>query len=340
MWKCPQCKSSNPNYAGFCPNCGSPRPAGGGQRSPWWLWALLVVLALGCVGLVLYLQLGGEEGEGQILPPPAAAEEPAEQAPASGPVVIQTPAPAPEPLPTPASSPTLTPVSTPAPTPITPLTPVSPLAPRPTLTPTPTPTPTPRPTPTPTPRPTPTPTPAPSPSPTPIYIPRPSIRPAETPAPAYSGYLTDPRQVGDGGLRQLCQVMDSTIAENVRTTWGAPEHLDRSRYVGMYLLNARRESARTTNILILVYQNDVTISLPAEGVSKSLSYYYTLRFENVWCYADGSLLLSTPQKPLEEVQANIPGHNFYYRGYASLEDLERVQITPQMSAYDVQERWN
>ena len=39
--------------------------------------------------------------------------------------------------------------------------------------------------------------------------------------------------------------MDGVIANNVRTTWGSVEHLNRSEYVGFYLLAAKDENART-----------------------------------------------------------------------------------------------
>ncbi len=146
-------------------------------------------------------------------------------------------------------------------------------------------------------------------------------------------------QVNSVGLAQLCQLMDDTIAFNVRTSWAPAEHLNSSEYVGFYLLVAKREDARTQNILVLVYRNDVTISIPAESVNKNLSYYYSLRFENVYCNADGSLRLSVPQKPVDKVEANIPRHNFYYNGYASLEALVNAQIRPQLSMFDCQERW-
>ena len=141
------------------------------------------------------------------------------------------------------------------------------------------------------------------------------------------------------GLAQLCRTMDDVISYNIRISWGPPEHLNSTDYVGFYLLTAKGANTATSNILILVFYNNVTISIPAEGVNKTLSYYYTLRFENVWCYSDGSLLLSTPQKPLDKVEANIPGHNFYYMGYASLDALEAAQIRPQLGMFDCQERW-
>ena len=133
--------------------------------------------------------------------------------------------------------------------------------------------------------------------------------------------------------------MEDTIAFNVETTWGTPEHLNSSTYVGYYLLTAKRDDARTKNILVLIYRNDVTISLPAEGVNKSMSYYFTLRFENVYCNADGSLRFSAPQQPVEIVEANIPRHNFYYNGYASLEAVKNAQVRPQIGNFNCQENW-
>lgn len=324
MWKCPACKTRNPDYAQFCPECGLSRaeamnlsPAEG-KKPKVWLWILLGLLALGCAALAWFLLLGGEKDE----PGPAPVPSPSPAA-----VTAQEPSPELTPTPIPVLIPTQS--SAPAPSPTQAPTP------RPTLPPRSTPTPTPKPTPTPTPKPTPTPTPKPTPTPTP----RPTPTPIPTPTPAFSGYLTDPSQVNSRGLQQLCQVMEDTIAYNVRTSWGAPEHLDNSEYVGYYLLLAKREDARTKNILILIYRNDVTISIPAEKVNKSLSYYYTLRFENVWCNADGSLRLSTPQKPADRVEANIPRHNFYYMGYWSLEDILNAQIRPQLSAFDYLECW-
>ena len=123
------------------------------------------------------------------------------------------------------------------------------------------------------------------------------------------------------------------------TSWGAAEHLNSSVYVGCCLLSADQEDTRPRSVLILIYKNDVTVSIPAQQINKSLSYYYMLRFENVWCNADGSLTLSTPQGPAGTVYANIPGHNFYYSGYESLEALRNSQITPLLSKYTLSEAW-
>ena len=156
---------------------------------------------------------------------------------------------------------------------------------------------------------------------------------------AFVGYLDDASRLESKGLDQLCRVMEDTIAYNVRTSWGAPEHLDRSRYVGFYLLSAKTDSTWPRNILVLVYRNEVTISIPAENVNKSLSYYYTLRFENVWCNEDGSLNLPTPQKPEQKVEANIPGHYFYYMGYQTTDDVFWYLLAPYTDEYELTQQY-
>ena len=154
-----------------------------------------------------------------------------------------------------------------------------------------------------------------------------------------SGKSYDASRLESKGLDQLCRVMEDTIAYNVRTSWGAPEHLDRSYYVGLYLLSAKTDSTWPRNILVLVYRNEVTISIPAENVNKSLSYYYTLRFENVWCNEDGSLNLPTPQKPEQKVEANIPGHYFYYMGYQTTDDVFLYLLAPYTDEYELTQRY-
>ena len=159
------------------------------------------------------------------------------------------------------------------------------------------------------------------------------------PSAAFVGYLDDASRLESKGLDQLCRVMEDTIAYNVRTSWGAPEHLDRSRYVGFYLLSAKTDSTWPRNILVLVYRNEVTISIPAENVNKSLVYFYTLRFENVWCNEDGSLNLPTPQKPEQKVEANIPGHYFYYMGYQTTDDVFWYLLAPYTDDYELTQRY-
>ena len=172
-----------------------------------------------------------------------------------------------------------------------------------------------------------------APSPVPIEVVTPS------PTAPFVGYLTESGQLTERGLGQMKKVMEDVIAENVRTTWGAPEHLLSSEYRGCLLLTAKGEDAPFHNILILVYQNRVNIRIPAEGVDKTLEYYYPLRFENVWCSADGSLVLPSPILPGGEVKANVPGHYFYYKGYADLEALRRAMADPERERYTVEEIW-
>ena len=66
---------------------------------------------------------------------------------------------------------------------------------------------------------------------------------------------------------------------------------------------------------------------------------YPLRFEELWCSADGSLVLSSPVLPGGEVKANVPGHYFYYKGYGDLEALRRAMADPERSVYNVEEVW-
>ncbi len=163
-----------------------------------------------------------------------------------------------------------------------------------------------------------------------IVTPSPAAAPVEiltpSPAAAYSGYLTESGQLGDPGLAQLKQTMEDTIAENIRSSWSPTEHLLSADYQGYLLLTARDEGDPIRNALVLVYYNRVNIRIPAEGVDKSLEYYYTLRFENVWCNADGSLILPAPVKPGNEIKANVPGHYFYYKGYPDLDELRKGQV--------------
>ena len=160
-----------------------------------------------------------------------------------------------------------------------------------------------------------------------------------TPEPVFSGFLTEPGQLSEKGLSQMKRVMEDTIAENVRTSWNPVEHLESSEYAGYVLLRAKGESQPIRNILILAYHNRVNIRIPAEGVDKTLEYYYTLRFENVWCNADGSLILPSPVRPEGEVKANVPGHYFYYKGYSDLDALRRAMVDPERENYDVTEMW-
>ena len=171
--------------------------------------------------------------------------------------------------------------------------------------------------------------------------PSPAATPAPTPTPepassvAETGLLTDASQIDSRGLQQLCALMDGVIANNVRTTWGSVEHLNRSEYVGFYLLAAKDENARTRNMLILVYRNDVSVIIPAENVNKSLSYYYSLRFENVQRGADGSLLLGDYREPGDTVNADIYRHNFYYNGHRTLDEVYNAWVKPYESGYTV-----
>lgn len=178
--------------------------------------------------------------------------------------------------------------------------------------------------------------PSPSPSPSPVP-PSPSSEPSPSPEPLYFGpeLLRDASQVGSIAVAQLCEIMDSVVEYNVSTSWGAAEHLDSSKYVGFYLLAAKDPNVKPQNMLILVYQNAVSITIPREKVDYHLSYYYSLMFENVEICPNGSLNLGEYQKPSDQVNADIPRHHFYYLGHTDMEGLYRAMVTPYLDRYDV-----
>ena len=310
MWKCPECQTANPDYARFCTNCGRLRSEGGGEQS-------------GGTGGKTSGGTGGKTSGGSnlwlwlvlaLLVLASAAlvlilvlNRDKTPDKSSDPVHTAAPAGEQPTVPTPVSEQGNTPTTAPTAAPTT--------------------------------VPTAAPTAVPTAAPTAVPTTAPVQVPITSPPAAFVGYLDDASRLESKGLDQLCRVMEDTIAYNVRTSWGAPEHLDRSYYVGLYLLSAKTDSTWPRNILVLVYRNEVTISIPAENVNKSLSYYYTLRFENVWCNEDGSLNLPTPQKPEQRVEANIPGHYFYYMGYQTTDDVFLYLLAPYTDEYELTQRY-
>lgn len=154
------------------------------------------------------------------------------------------------------------------------------------------------------------------------------------PEPEPEPFLLSADGLSRSDLDVLKDTVSGVIAYNVSSSWGKAEHLDRSAYVGCYVLSRNDSAGQPRNYVIAVFQNDVTISIPAEKVNKSLSYYYTLRFENVIGTGD-SFQPGDYEKPDNKVLAGVPGHNFYYMGYASLSDLYASLVRPFEANYTV-----
>ena len=148
-------------------------------------------------------------------------------------------------------------------------------------------------------------------------------------------YLTSASDLTQASIENLCAQVNAVISNNVANSWGRTENLESSSYVGCYVLSNPNAVNEAKNYVIVVFKNDVLISIPNEGVSKQLSYYYTLKYSNVSMDANGNCLLGSYLEPDNKVLAGIPGHNYYYNGYDNLEVLYNYLIQPKLSDYDV-----
>ena len=147
--------------------------------------------------------------------------------------------------------------------------------------------------------------------------------------------MTDAAQIDKAGEEKLCQITEGVIAKNVESSWSQAERLKKSEYVGFYLLTPKSGADSVQNRLILVYRNVVNIVIPAENVDKTLGYYYTLSFENVQIEPDGALIPGEGQEPQGRVNADVPGHSFYYAGYKGRIDLYTALVEPFLGTFDV-----
>ena len=146
------------------------------------------------------------------------------------------------------------------------------------------------------------------------------------------GYVAAAADLSPEAVETLSGLIGDVIARNVAESWAPAEHLDASRFLGCYVLSRKEGSSGPRNYVIAVCRNDVTISIPRENLSKSLSYYYTLRWTDVKL-ADGQLILGGYETPSGRVLAGIPGHNFYYDGYEDISVLLSSLVQPYTPAY-------
>ena len=174
-------------------------------------------------------------------------------------------------------------------------------------------------------------------TPAPTIAPAPTTAPTPEPtgAPAGPVLLTDASQVSEAGDRQLRDNLEGIVAHNVSSSWNTEEHLTRSEYVGFYLLTAKSANADVQNRLILVCRNEVSIVIPKENVNKSLSYYYSVVYDNVTVNPDGTLNLGKYQEPGTNVKADVYRHNYYYYGHETLEGVYNYWVRPETGGYEV-----
>lgn len=146
--------------------------------------------------------------------------------------------------------------------------------------------------------------------------------------------VDDAAELSADDIDRLCDQMGAVIAANVAESWGAPENLEHSEYIGCYVLSRSGGTSGPQNYLIVVFRNDVLISIPKENISHRLSYYFTLRYTD-YSVIERENALWDYEEPDSRVQAGVPGHNFYYNGYKDLQAVYNSLVRPYTGSYTV-----
>ena len=149
-------------------------------------------------------------------------------------------------------------------------------------------------------------------------------------------YLTKLEQVDSATLEEMKSRGADAIKAEAAQDWDEAISLDSATYVGNYLLVAKdQETNSRKNMLYLVYQVQSTASFPEEGYQGSVTFYYTVRFDNLIATPDGKVQVELGDYVTQNdrFRTEFNGHSYYFPGYENLDAAYRQCVTVNVDRY-------
>lgn len=153
-----------------------------------------------------------------------------------------------------------------------------------------------------------------------------------------SYYVRDIEDLPAAAEQTMKQQLEDVVRSNVANTWGSAEHLDSLEHVGTYVLRKKDKSIYgEANYVDIVYRVNASVSIPAEGIQRTFSYYYVLSYRGVVVdqygnFVKGSYDIVSSSKRFEP---GIPGHSFWYAGYGDLQQVYNEYAAKNLAHYYV-----
>ena len=151
-------------------------------------------------------------------------------------------------------------------------------------------------------------------------------------------YVEDINDLSPAAEQTMKQQLEDTVRSNAAATWGNYEHLNSMNHVGTYVLHKKDSQAYGwDNHVILVYQIHAAVIIPEEGINKEFSYYYVLDCYDAAIDANGSFYSGNyePMWEYTSYEPDIPGHNYWYTGYADLQQIYNQYVGKNLVNYSV-----
>ena len=119
--------------------------------------------------------------------------------------------------------------------------------------------------------------------------------------------------------------------------WDDSLSLDSVTYLGSYLLVSKNvdDNSSRNNMLYLVYQVQSSINIPDDGIQEAVTYYYTVRFDDLIVEADKTVTvdLENYSTPNNSFQKEFGTHSQSYRGYESLDNAFQKCVSANADEY-------
>lgn len=150
-------------------------------------------------------------------------------------------------------------------------------------------------------------------------------------------YLSKLSEVSEDALAQMKAQAEDVMKANAARNWAKESTMDSTTYVGSYLLTPKNQQGYdANNQLYLVYEIKATVKNPKDESQESITYYYTVGYDDLLVSADG-----TVEVDLTDYRTNNPGFSrelaksrYYFDGYESLDEAYNRCVTSNLDRYN------
>ncbi len=150
-------------------------------------------------------------------------------------------------------------------------------------------------------------------------------------------YLSKLSEVSEDAFTQMKSQAEDVMKANAAKNWAKESTMDSTTYVGSYLLTPKSQQAYDgNNQLYLVYEIKATVKNPKDESQESITYYYTVRYDDLLVSADG-----TVEVDLTDYRTNNPSFSkelaksrYYFDGYESMDEAYNRCVTSNLDRYN------